>query len=173
MKNVTPMRAKSYIFVRDRKEDAVERARAETFDAEGLPRPLILLNGCFDILHSGHMKLLFQARDRCKTLVVAMDSDRRVREAKGPGRPVMGWIERATALGYFPIDYLVEIDSDLEMRDFVNRIKPDARLQGSEYVGEASRYPWLKKIFVRSEGMRTSYIIDRIEKAYEARKEGV
>lgn len=165
-------RVKSYMFVRDRREDGIEWVRAAAFDPTDLPRPLILLNGCFDILHSGHMKLLFQARDRCKTLVVAMDSDRRVREGKGPGRPVLGWIERATALGYFPIDYLVEIDSNIEMRDFINRVRPDFRVQGAEYADQASQYPWLRKIFVRSEGMRTSYIIERIEQAYEQKRTG-
>jgi cytidyltransferase-like protein len=126
----------------------------------------VVINGAFDLLHVGHMRLIFQAREMAGnkgTLVCALDSDRRIRDSK-KGRPILTWVERATALSYMPIDYLIEIDSDEEMKNFLNKSRPNLRVQGGEYVDKASKYPWLKKAYVRSEGMHTSVIIERILK---------
>lgn len=150
-----------YFWTRQRNPAELEWVRASSFEGHSLPRPIVLVNGCFDLLHSSHMKLLFAAREKGETLVCAMDSDRRVRAAKGPHRPVLNWIERATALGYMPIDYLVEIDSDAEMRDLINSLRPDLRVQGSDYIGAASKYPWLRKMFVQSGRINTSEIVRR------------
>lgn len=138
--------------------------RADSFEGLELPRPVVLVNGVFDILHSGHMKVLSFARERAGvrgTLVCAMDSDRLVREQKGADRPVLNWIERATALGYMPIDFLVEVDSTAEMIRLVKGLRPDLRVQGGDYVDGATRFPWLRKMFVQTGGMRTSEIIRR------------
>ena len=166
----SPPRLKNYMYVRDRRDDGVEWIRAERIDPETLERPVCVVNGVFDILHSGHMKLLFHAREHCKTLIVAMNSDRMVRDLKGPSRPVLNWIERATALGYTPIDLLCEFDSETELRDLLNRVRPDFRVQGGEYKDQHTKYPWLQKLYVRSDGMRTSEIIRRIQKSYESTK---
>lgn len=144
----------------------LEWMRASAFDGHDLPRPIVVVNGAFDLLHSGHMKVISYARERAKTLICAMDSDRRIRAAKGPERPILNWIERATALGYLPLDYLVEIDSDTEMRDFLNSVRPDLRVQGGDYLGQASKYPWLDKLYVQTGGLRTSEIIRRIKERY-------
>lgn len=143
----------------------LEWVRAEAFRDMDLPRPIVVINGAFDLLHSGHMKVISYAREHAKTLVCAMDSDRKIRALKGPQRPVMNWIERATAMGYMPVDYLVEIDSDAEMRDLLNTLRPDLRVQGGDYVDTASKYPWLKKMFVTTGGMRTSEIIRRCKES--------
>lgn len=138
--------------------------RADSFSGDSLPRPVVLVNGVFDILHAGHFKILSFARERAGTrgtVVCAMDSDRRVRESKGADRPILNWIERATALGYTPIDSLVEIDSDEEMLRLVRGLRPDLRVQGGDYVDAATRFPWLRKMFVQTGGMRTSEIIRR------------
>ncbi len=147
----------------NRDKTELDWVRASEFEGKELPRPIVLINGAFDLLHSGHMKVISYAREHAATLVCAMDSDRRIRGNKGTGRPILNWIERATTMGYQPIDYLVEIDSDTEMRDLINALRPDLRIQGGDYVGHASKYPWLKKMFVVSGGMRTSEIIRRIK----------
>ncbi len=161
-------RLKNYTFLRDRREDELDWVRPTHFKGLDLPRPIGLINGCFDVLHSGHMRMIFQAREHCKTLVCAMDSDRLIKEQKhidsqGIQRPVLSWVERATALGYMPIDYLVEIDNTKEMNTLIQHLDPDFRVQGVEYKTKPTRYPYLHKLFVRSAGMRTSEIIRRIQ----------
>jgi D-beta-D-heptose 7-phosphate kinase/D-beta-D-heptose 1-phosphate adenosyltransferase len=147
----------------NRDPSELEWMRAERFRGMQLKAPVVLINGAFDLLHSGHMKVISYAREHAGTLVCAMDSDRRIREAKGPSRPILNWVERATTLGYMPIDYLVEIDSDEEMRDLINSLRPDLRVQGGDYVEHASKYPWLRKMFVTTGGIRTSEIVRRIK----------
>ena len=127
-----------------------------------LPRPIVLINGAFDLLHASHMRLIAEARTRGETLVCALDSDDRVKASKGPSRPIMSFIERATTLGYMPIDYLVEIDSDREFLLLLQAIRPDLRVQGDDYRRHTSKYPEFRKLFVRDSGLRTSAIIERI-----------
>lgn len=128
-----------------------------------LPRPVVLVNGVFDLLHSGHLKLLFAARSKAATVVCGLESDNRARKAKGEGRPILNWIERATALAYTPIDYLVEIDNEGDMKRLVAAISPDLRVQSEEYKGKPSRFPTIPKLLVRlGKGMSTTEIIRRI-----------
>ena len=164
--NKTPRRIKNYMFVREKKNDDLEWIRAERVVSDNMPRPIVLCNGVFDLLHPGHLRILFQARDLGKTLIVAMDSDRRVKELKGPLRPIMNWVERATYLQYMPIDLLCEIDSDEEMNELIQRVRPDIRVQGAEYLATRSRYPWLRKAYVRMGNIKTSDIINRIIERY-------
>lgn len=157
-------RLDNYIWVREKQDHELEWIRADRFEDHNMPRPLVVINGAFDLLHAGHMRLIFHARELAHngTLICAMDSDRRIKESKGPSRPILTWVERATLLTYMPLDYLIEIDADLEMKKFLNRVKPDVRVQGGEYISTASKYPRIKKAFVRSTGIHTSTLIERI-----------
>jgi cytidyltransferase-like protein len=148
----------------NRDPSELEWVRADAFVDREVSKPVVLVNGVFDILHAGHMKVLSFARERAGrygTVVCAMDSDRLVRETKGADRPILNWIERATALGYMPIDFLVEIDSTAEMVRLVRGLRPDLRVQGGDYVDGVTRFPWLRKMFVQTGGMRTSEIVRR------------
>jgi cytidyltransferase-like protein len=155
-------RIKQFTYSRANYEEELEWSRVEDFVGHSLPRPLVLVNGSFDLLHSGHMKVIATARKKAKTLVCAMDSDELVRKQKGLGRPILSWIERAAAMNYMPIDYLVEIESPREFNHLVSVLKPDLRVQGADYVNVPSRHPSVPKLFVRDGGMRTSEIIRRI-----------
>lgn len=159
-------RVKNYSFARASVEEELEWMRPEDFEDHDLPRPLILCNGSFDILHAGHMRLLFTARAHAPrgTVVVAMDSDALVKRNKPKAdRPKMSWVERATTLGYMPIDYLVEIDNKRDMDLLVRNLKPDLRVQGADYRGKDTRYPSVPKLYVRRGGMSTSEIIRRCQ----------
>lgn len=158
----TTARMRNYFIARERLSEELSWSRIE--DLKDLKRPVVLVNGSFDVLHSGHMKLIFAARKRAGTLVVAMDSDRRVRELKGSTRPIQLWSERATSLQYMPVDHLVEIDSNEEFLRLVEAIQPDLRVMGADYIGHRSRVPGIKTMYVRGTGMRTSYIVDRIKR---------
>ncbi|MEK7369859.1 MAG: adenylyltransferase/cytidyltransferase family protein, partial [candidate division NC10 bacterium] len=90
-------------------EDAVRLVAA--WRAEG--KRIVLANGCFDLLHVGHVRYLQAARALGDVLVVALNSDASVRRLKGQGRPVMGEAERAEILAALaPVDAVVIFDED-------------------------------------------------------------
>jgi cytidyltransferase-like protein len=157
-------RIKNYKFVKESREEGLEWVRIEALKYLDLKRPVVLLNGCFDLLHSGHMKVIFHARKHGKTLICALDSDDMV-AAKKPGHPVLSWIERAVSLGFMPIDYLVEVNSDEEFKQLVKVVKPDLRVRGAEYKDKPSRTPGIPSLLVHDSGLRTSAIIERIVNA--------
>jgi cytidyltransferase-like protein len=165
-------RIKNYYYARQRNAESDELVWVNIpgLTKLALPRPVVMVNGSFDLLHAGHMRLLATAREKAGvagTVLVAMDSDERVAAAKGPQRPIMKWTERAVCLGYFPIDYLIEISSEAEMHQLVELVKPDLRVQGSDYVKHASRFPEIPRCFVMDRsGIRTSSIIKRIVERY-------
>ena len=111
--------------MRDRKDDGVEWLRA-TQVPTNLPRPVVIVQGVWDLLHSGHMRVLFTARERAGkrgTVVCGMMSDRWL--VKNGRKPVMNWVERATALAYMPVDLLVEIDGEGDYVALVDLAMPD------------------------------------------------
>jgi bifunctional ADP-heptose synthase (sugar kinase/adenylyltransferase) len=110
------------------------------------------------------MKLIFAARDRAGaagTIVVAMDSDQMVKDKKGASRPILSWIERAKYFEYMPVDYLVEIEKDKDLKDLIKYLKPDLRVKGGDQEGEPSRFD-IPCMYVRDWGLHSSTIIERI-----------
>jgi len=92
----------------------------------------IIVNGTFDILHSGHLALLTYARSLGDHLVVAIDSDRRVKELKGVSRPVNTQAERQELLSNLrSVDEVRIFDSDLELVDIVAECA--IMVKGSDY----------------------------------------
>src|SRR5215210_3367577 len=90
--------------------------------AEG--RRLVFTNGCFDILHVGHIRYLSSARELGDALLVAINSDRSVRELKGAGRPVMNEQERAEMLAALSaVDYVTIFD-DISPRALILEVRP-------------------------------------------------
>ncbi len=139
--------------------------RIEDFGKRKFKRPVVLINGTFDILHSGHIKLVAHARKHGKTVVVAIDSDAMVGNKK-PGRPFMSWVERAVAFRFLPIDYIVEVSSDADFKRLVQLLQPDLRVRGAEYANCPSRIPDIPSLYIHDSGIHTSEIIKRIELAH-------
>jgi cytidyltransferase-like protein len=135
--------------------------KVEDFAKLKLKRPVVLVNGTFDIFHTGHAKILHHAAKHSKTIVVAMDSDAMVAGRK-PGRPIQSWVERAVAFRFSPCDFLVEIKNDEEFMQLVELLKPDLRVRGAEYRDKPSRIPEVPTLFVHDYGCRTSKLIERI-----------
>lgn len=99
-------------------------------------RKLVFTNGCFDILHIGHVKYLQEAKACGDLLVVAVNSDRSVRELKGPERPLQSENDRAEILAALEaVDYTVIFDEETPIKH-IEAIKPDVLVKGGDWAIE-------------------------------------
>jgi rfaE bifunctional protein nucleotidyltransferase chain/domain len=96
-----------------------------------------LANGCFDLLHVGHVRYLHAARELGGKLVVAVNSDSSVRKLKGAGRPLMPAEERAEILSALAdVDAVVIFPED-DVRAIIREIRPDFHAKGTDYTAES------------------------------------
>ena len=104
----------------------------EQMQAEG--RRLVLTNGCFDLLHVGHVRYLQNARDLGDALVVALNSDSSVRSLKGPSRPITPEQDRAEVLAALAsVDFLT-IFPDQRVTGVINAVHPHIYVKGGDYT---------------------------------------
>jgi rfaE bifunctional protein nucleotidyltransferase chain/domain len=97
-------------------------------------RTMVLTNGCFDLLHPGHLALLEGARAQGDVLVVAINSDRSLREIKGPGRPLTPAAERAEILlALEPVDRVVVYDEPTPA-EVISALLPDVLVKGADWA---------------------------------------
>lgn len=100
-------------------------------------RAVVLTNGCFDLLHPGHVALLEAARAEGDVLVVAINSDASVRRIKGEGRPLVPEAERAeTLLALEPVDRVVVYDEPTPIA-VVKALVPDVLVKGADWAEDA------------------------------------
>jgi D-beta-D-heptose 7-phosphate kinase/D-beta-D-heptose 1-phosphate adenosyltransferase len=93
-------------------------------------------NGCFDLIHPGHVKLLNEARANCDRLIVALNTDASVRRLKGPTRPVQNETARATVMASLaPVDMVILFDEDTPL-EAIRALRPDVLVKGSDYTVE-------------------------------------
>lgn len=95
----------------------------------------VFVNGTFDILHPGHVRLLQYARSLGDTLLVAIDTDRRVRQLKGAGRPFFNQDDRKFMLESLGCS-VVLFDTDQELEHTIATYEPDVMVKGSDYVNK-------------------------------------
>ncbi|OGX28768.1 MAG: glycerol-3-phosphate cytidylyltransferase [Omnitrophica WOR_2 bacterium RIFCSPHIGHO2_02_FULL_67_20] len=134
-------------------------------------RRVVFTNGCFDLLHAGHVKLLEHARRQGDLLIVGLNSDRSVRALKGPGRPVFSQRDRALLLAELQsVDY-VTIFNERTPQRLIERLRPDVLMKGADWRsgqivgsdvvrrkgGRVVRFPLLK-------GYSTTALIQRMKK---------
>src|SRR5712664_609381 len=133
-------------------------------------KTLVFTNGVFDLLHVGHVRYLAKARELGDVLLVAINSDRTVRELKGEGRPITNEGERAEILAAIrQVDYVTIFD-DISPRALITQLLPDVLVKGGDYDldeihgreeveaagGRAVSLPFV-------EGASTSAIIERMK----------
>lgn len=134
-------------------------------------RTVVWTNGCFDILHAGHVTYLIEAAQQGDVLIVGLNSDASVREVKGPGRPINAQAERALVLSALEcIDY-VTIFSDASPLPLLDELRPDVYAKGGDYkldtIHQEERrfvegYGGTICIVPGVEGLSTTEIIDRM-----------
>ncbi len=115
------------------REDLKERIAA----LKGEGKRIVFTNGCFDILHIGHVKYLEQAKGLGDILVLALNSDASVRSIKGPLRPVVPQNERAYIMGSLKVvDYVTIFDEDTPL-DLIESVEPDILVKGGDWSPDA------------------------------------
>jgi len=139
-------------------------------ELRGQGRALVFTNGCFDLLHPGHVRYLAEARALGDALVVALNSDRSVRVLKGEGRPILNEEERAEVVAALQaVDYVIIFD-EATPRELIAELLPDVLVKGGDWPldeivgrqeveaagGKVMSLPYF-------EGSSTTDIIDRIK----------
>jgi rfaE bifunctional protein nucleotidyltransferase chain/domain len=106
-------------------------------EADRAGRRLVFTNGCFDLLHAGHVRYLQQARELGDALAVGLNSDRSVRELKGEGRPINRQDDRAEVLAALGcVDYVVIFDGK-RATDVLRTVRPHIYAKGGDYTPDS------------------------------------
>jgi rfaE bifunctional protein nucleotidyltransferase chain/domain len=115
----------------------IEEAARQAAEWRGRGRRVVLANGCFDLIHVGHVRYLSAARGLGDALIVGLNSDASVRRLKGPGRPVIAADERAELIGALAsVDLVVVFDED-SAEALIARLRPDVHAKGTDYTEES------------------------------------
>ena len=95
---------------------------------------IITTNGCFDLLHVGHVRILKRARELGDVLIVGINSDKSVQKLKGKARPITGQDDRAEILASLSsVDYVTIFSEDTPI-EFLKAVRPDIHVKGSDYL---------------------------------------
>ena len=142
---------------------------------KGRGRRIVFTNGCFDLLHAGHVKYLQKARTLGEILVLGLNSDASVRRLKGDKRPLIGEEERAHILAALDcIDYVIIFDEDTPL-ELITALKPDILAKGGDYTLEGvvgrdfvETYGGRVELVTFVDGKSTSNIIERVLELYSS-----
>jgi rfaE bifunctional protein nucleotidyltransferase chain/domain len=141
-----------HVVSRQQLAEAVARERAEG-------RTITFANGCFDLLHVGHVRFLHAAASEGDCLVVAVNDDRSAAALKGPGRPVVPASDRAELVaGLRDVDYVVIFD-ELTVEPLLVLVRPEVHCKGTDYTLDTVP----ERAVVRAYGGRTAIVGDAKE----------
>jgi len=134
---------------------------------------IVFTNGCFDIIHAGHVRYLNEARSKGDYLIVGLNSDQSVMQIKGPKRPIVPQEQRAEVLAALSCVSFVTVFDEPDPFKLINRLKPHVLVKGADWeekniIGAdivKSEGGRVERIHV-VEGISTSQIIQRIIKLY-------
>lgn len=122
-----------YKTIIEKKIKSLEQAVSWRAELKAANKKLVMTNGCFDILHRGHVTYLLKARELGDAFVAAINSDRSVQELKGPNRPVTNEQDRAFVLASLMFVDCVVIFDTKRCDGIINLLKPDIYVKGSDY----------------------------------------
>jgi D-beta-D-heptose 7-phosphate kinase/D-beta-D-heptose 1-phosphate adenosyltransferase len=145
-------------------------------DLKTKKKRIVFTNGCFDLLHVGHLRYLEKARSLGHILVVGLNSDRSVRTLKGPERPILPQRERAEILaGLACVDYVTIFDEPTPL-NLISSLRPDILVKGGDWTKEdvvgrevVETSGGKVKILPFVEGSSTTNLIQTILKRHEKR----
>jgi len=139
----------------------------------GEGKKIAFTNGCFDILHAGHVQYLREARKTGDLLILGLNSDTSVRAIKGEKRPLIPQVERAEVVASLTaVDYVTVFDETTPLR-LIEYLQPDCLVKGGDWqedavVGGDLVRSWGGKVVIvpLTEGISTTNIVDKILRAY-------
>jgi len=139
----------------------------EKLKSEG--KKVVFTNGCFDILHVGHLRYLEQAREQGDILVIGVNSDDSVKRLKGPTRPINSELDRAEILaGLKAVDYTVIFTEDTPV-EIIDELKPSIHVKGGDYKKEdlpetevVERNGGEVRILMLVDGKSTTSVVNKI-----------
>lgn len=115
---------------------SLETARRLVAKARATGQKVVLANGCFDLLHVGHIRYLRAAKAEGDFLMVAVNGDNSVTALKGPGRPLLNVKERTELVAALePVDWVVVFEQDT-VAGVIEAIRPDVHCKGTDYTEE-------------------------------------
>jgi len=118
------------------KQITIEEAESMFGPAFRKKKRIVFTNGCFDILHRGHIYYLSKARELGDVLIIGLNTDASVAQLKGQGRPVNGQQARAEVLGALAfVDYIILFGEDTPL-ELIRKLKPDVLVKGGDYEPE-------------------------------------
>ncbi len=136
-------------------------------------KKIAFTNGCFDILHVGHVRYLREAKNTADILILALNSDTSVRSIKGEKRPLVCEEERAEVLAALEFIDFVTIFQELTPLELINYLKPDILIKGGDWpeekvVGREEVKKWGGTVIIIPEvaGKSTTNIVEKIKKVY-------
>ena len=147
----------------------LERLLKRLVDIRKDGKKIVFTNGCFDLLHVGHISYLNDARRLGDILIVGLNTDRSIRALKGPSRPIIPEEERSHVLAALEsVNYIVLFDEETP-KDLIEKIRPDILVKGADYTREevvgydiVESYGGEVKLIPLTGGASTSAIIERI-----------
>jgi rfaE bifunctional protein nucleotidyltransferase chain/domain len=114
----------------------IERKNISSYKREHVIRPLVFTNGCFDLLHPGHISYLMRARELGNFLWIGLNTDNSVKKLKGPKRPVNSELTRSILIAsLFFVDAVTLFDEDTPIH-LLEEIHPDIHIKGGDYNKE-------------------------------------
>ncbi|RKZ22146.1 D-glycero-beta-D-manno-heptose 1-phosphate adenylyltransferase [bacterium] len=136
-------------------------------------KKIVFTNGCFDLIHRGHIEYLKKAKSYGDVLVIGLNTDDSVRRIKGEKRPIIPENDRAFILSsFYFVDYVVLFDEDTPL-NLILQVKPDVLVKGGDYkkheiVGAREVEGWGGEVVIIPyiKGQSTSGIIERIVKRF-------
>lgn len=134
------------------REELVTRINAERKKGSRV----VLANGCFDVLHVGHVRYLAGARELGEVLVVGINSDKEVERLKGPGRPILPASERAEIVAALESVTYVTVFDEPTVEELLLALKPDVHAKGTDYTEDSVP----ERNVVRSYGGRVAIVGD-------------
>ena len=118
----------------DSKIATLDEAMTQVAAWHGMGLRVGFANGCFDLIHPGHVRLLSEARAACDRLIVALNTDASVKRLKGPTRPLQNETARAIVMASMsPVDLVTLFDDDTPL-DMIQALRPDVLVKGSDYT---------------------------------------
>ncbi|HON58289.1 MAG TPA: D-glycero-beta-D-manno-heptose 1-phosphate adenylyltransferase [Smithella sp.] len=154
-----------------------EALKEKLDDLRSQGKKIAFTNGCFDILHVGHVRYLREAKKTADVLVLALNSDSSVRAIKGEKRPVVGQQERAEIMAALECVDFVTIFSELTPLELIKFLQPDVLIKGGDWpeekvVGRDEVKKWGGRVAIipEVEGKSTTNIVERILNLYGAEK---